>query len=112
MKKREFALVGIFTSFLTLIGCDPQAWEAERQRLQPVNFEKIQVGMSEAEVLEVLGKPRHTVAYPLKPSETYFNWHWQNSQGDAMIFSAIFNPEKTVIRTETWRDPQDPKYAS
>jgi hypothetical protein len=39
--KREFTAMGILGSLLTLMGCDPQAWEEERKRLQPENFEKI-----------------------------------------------------------------------
>ncbi len=101
--------MGLIASLLGLIGCDPAAWEAERKRLQPENFAKITVGMLELEAVNILGKPRHTVTYALKPLETYYNWHWQNSSSDAMIFSAIFDPDKVVIRTETWRDPNDPK---
>jgi hypothetical protein len=107
--KREFTAMGILGSLLTLMGCDPQAWEEERKRLQPENFEKITVGMLEFEVVQILGKPRHTVTYALKPLEQYYNWHWKTAGGDAMIFSAIFDPDKVVVRTETWRDPQDPR---
>jgi outer membrane protein assembly factor BamE (lipoprotein component of BamABCDE complex) len=113
--KREFTTMGILSGLLpllALVGCDPQAWEEERKRLQPENFEKVTVGMLEFEVVKILGKPRHTVTYALKPLEQYYNWHWKNSSGDAMIFSAIFDPDKIVIRTETWRDPQDPKLLS
>jgi hypothetical protein len=112
MNKRSMVAMGIFTTLLGLIGCDPAAWEAERKRLQPENFEKIKTGMLELEVVQILGKPRHTVTYPLKPLETYYNWHWNNSSSDAMIFSAIFDPDKVVIRTENWRNPDDPKLQS
>ncbi len=112
MSKREFATVSLLSSILSLIGCDPQAWEAERKRLQPENFDKIRAGMTESDVIQILGKPHQTINYALKPLESYFNWRWVNSSGDAMIFSAIFSPEKIVIRTETWRDPQDPKLVS
>jgi hypothetical protein len=110
--KRSFVFMGLVTSLLGLLGCDPAAWEAERKRLQPENFVKITTGMLELEVVKILGKPRHTVTYPLKPLETYYNWHWHNSASEAMIFSAIFDPDKVVIRTETWRDPNDPKLLS
>jgi outer membrane protein assembly factor BamE (lipoprotein component of BamABCDE complex) len=107
--KREFTVMGILSGLLALVGCDPVAWEAERKRLVPENFEKIKVGMLEFEVVQILGKPRHTVTYALKPLEQYYNWHWRTASGEAMIFSVIFDPDKLVIRTETWRDPQDPK---
>lgn len=112
IQKREFTTMGILSGLLALVGCDPQAWEEERRRLQPENFDKITIGMLEFEVVKILGKPRHTVTYALKPLELYYNWHWRNSSNEAMIFSAIFDPDKIVIRTETWRDPQDPKLQS
>ncbi|MEY4295335.1 MAG: hypothetical protein RLY82_1023 [Pseudomonadota bacterium] len=104
--------MGFVTSLLSLIGCDPTTWDEERRRLQPENFEKITVGMLEMEVKQILGKPRHIVTYPLRPLETYYNWHWHNNASEAMIYSAIFDPDKIVIRTETWRDPTDPKLQS
>jgi outer membrane protein assembly factor BamE (lipoprotein component of BamABCDE complex) len=112
IRKREFTTMGILSGLLALVGCDPKVWEEERLRLQPENFAKITVGMLEFEVVNILGKPRHTVTYALKPLEQHYNWHWKNASGDAMIFSAIFDPDKVVIRTETWRDPQDPKLQS
>jgi hypothetical protein len=98
--------MGFFASLLGLVGCDPAAWDAERKRLQPENFEKITVGMLEFEVVKILGKPRQTVVYDLKPLETYYHWHWRNSSNEAMIFSVVFDPDKVVIRTEQMRDIQ------
>jgi hypothetical protein len=110
--KREFTTMSLLSSFLALLGSDAQAWEAERKRLQPENFDKIKIGTSEHSAIQILGKPRHTITYALKPAETYYNWHWRNARGEAMIFSAIFNTSKVVIRTEMWRDPQDPSNQS
>ena len=101
--------MGLIASLLGLIGCDPAAWEAERKRLQPENFDKIKAGMLEMEVIQILGKPHQIVTYALKPQELNYHWRWRNSANDAMLFSAIFDPDKVVIRTENIRDPQDPK---
>jgi hypothetical protein len=107
--KRSILAMGFVASLLGLIGCDPQAWEEERKRLQPVNFEKITVGMLELEVVQILGKPHKVITYALKPQETYYNWRWRTPLNEAMIFSAILDPDKVVIRTENWRDPDDPQ---
>jgi outer membrane protein assembly factor BamE (lipoprotein component of BamABCDE complex) len=109
--KRSFAAMGLFSTLLGLVGCDPQAWEEERKRLQPENFEKITAGMLEMEVVKILGKPHQMVTYAPRPQELNYHWRWKNASGDAMIFSAIFDPDKVVIRTETTRDPQDPKFS-
>jgi hypothetical protein len=109
IQKREFTNMGILSGLLALVGCDPQAWEEERKRLQPENFEKITAGMLEFEVIKILGKQHHTVTYALKPQELNYHWRWKMANGDAMIFGVVFDPDKIVIRTETWRDPQDPK---
>ncbi len=98
--------MGLIASLLGLIGCDPAAWESERKRLQPENFDKIKVGMLELEVIQILGKPHLTVTYPLKPSELNYHWRWRNSMSEAMIFSTVFDPDKVVIRTENSRDLQ------
>lgn len=98
--------MGLLASFLGLVGCDPAEWEAERKRLQPENFDKIKAGMLEREVTELLGKPHHMVTYPLKPNELNYHWRWRNSSNEPMIFSAIFDPDKVVIRTEQMRDIQ------
>ena len=101
--------MGLLASILGLIGCDPTAWEAERKRLQPENFDKIKTGMLEMEVVQILGKPHQMVTYAPRPQELNYHYRWKNSSNDAMIFSAIFDPDKVIIRTESTRDPQDPK---
>ncbi len=98
--------MGLIASLLGLIGCDPAAWEAERQRLQPENFDKIKAGMLEIEVVKILGKPHQMVTYALKPQELNYHWRWRNSSNEAMLFTAVFDPDKVVIRTENSRDPQ------
>lgn len=101
--------MGVLSTLLGLMGCDPQAWEEERKRLQPENFDKIKAGMLEMEVIQILGKPHQMVTYALKPQELNYHWRWRNSANDAMLFSTIFDPDKVVIRTESALDPQDPK---
>jgi len=101
--------MGLWSALLGLIACDPVAWEEERQRLQPENFDKIKAGMLEVEVLHILGKPHQTITYALKPLETYLNWRWRTTLNEGMIFSAVIAPSTAVIRTETWRNPNDPK---
>ncbi len=104
--------MGLFGTLLGLVGCDPQAWESERKRLQPENFDKIKAGMLELEVIQILGKPHQTVIYAPKPQELNYHWRWRTSSNDAMIFTVVFDPDKVVIRTENMRDPQDPKNMS
>ncbi len=104
--------MSILSTVLGLVGCDPAAWEAERKRLQPENFEKITVGMLELEVVQILGKPHHTVIYDLKPKELNYQWRWRNADNKAMFFWAVFDQDKVVLRTETMLDTQDASNAS
>jgi hypothetical protein len=110
-KKRSLLTMGLIASLLGLIGCDPAAWEAERKRLQPINFDKIKAGMLEMEVIQILGKPHHTVTYALKPQELNYQWRWRELDNKAMFFWVVFDLDKVVIRTETMRDMQDPSNA-
>jgi hypothetical protein len=109
--KRSFVGMGILSTLLGLVGCDP-AWEAERKRLQPENFGKIKAGMLELEVIQILGKPHHTVTYDLKPSELNYQWRWRDSENKAMFFWVVFDLDKVVLRTQIMRDTQDPSNTS
>ncbi len=104
--------MSLMSTFLGLIGCDPNAWEEERKRLQPENFDKVKIGMLEMEVVQILGKPHHTVTFDLKPQELNYQWRWRDSQSKAMFFWVVFDLDKAVIRTETMRDMLDPSNAS
>jgi hypothetical protein len=80
-----------------------------RQVLTPENFAKVQPGMMMEDVRKMLGKPAKIVPYELK-KETYYNWRYlENSGNTSMIFSAVFDRDLRVIRTETGLDPESPK---
>ena len=85
---------------------------ALRQVLTPDNFAKVQPGMMMEDVRKMLGKPMRVVTYELK-RETYYNWRYLEDSGNtSMVFSAVFNPDMRIIRTESGIDPEPPQTRS
>ena len=103
----------LLTLFLGLQACTVPTATSERYRVlsEPV-MDSIQAGMSQAEVLNILGQPWNTVVYPLKPNETYYNWKWRNFLDEGMMFGVVFDADNRVIRAESWRDMTDHKNIS
>jgi SmpA / OmlA family len=78
---------------------------ALRQVLTPENFAKVQPGMMMEDVRKMLGKPMRVVTYELK-KETYYNWRYLDAPNTSMVFSAVFDPNLRLIRTESGIDPE------
>lgn len=96
-----------------MIGIGPDGkMSSLRQVLTPDNFAKVQPGMMMEDVRKMLGKPMRVVTYELK-RETYYNWRYLEDSGNtSMVFSAVFNPDMRIIRTESGIDPEPPQTRS
>jgi outer membrane protein assembly factor BamE (lipoprotein component of BamABCDE complex) len=77
-----------------------------RQLLHPDNFAKVQVGMAQAEVRKLLGRPAKTWQFPTKPDETIWDWRFLDGQ-QRKVFSVTFGREGQVLGSTTSDDPRD-----
>ncbi|MBQ0933931.1 outer membrane protein assembly factor BamE domain-containing protein [Ideonella paludis] len=93
------------TNYVIEIGPDGKM-SSLRQLLQPANFAKVQPGMSDLEVRQLLGQPAKTHRFDLKPDETIWDWRFQDGQ-ERKVFSVTFGKDKTVIATATQDDPRE-----
>jgi SmpA / OmlA family len=91
-------------NYMISIGADGKM-SALRQVLTPENFAKVQPGMMMEDVRKMLGKPMRVVPYELK-KETYYNWRYLDAPNTSMVFSAVFNGDMRVVRTESGLDPE------
>ena len=91
-------------NYMITIGPDGKM-SALRQVLTPVNFAKVQPGMTKAEVRRLLGRPAKTQVYALTPNE---DWDWPFLDGtQSKVFTASFDPAGRVVATQTAVDPKD-----
>lgn len=78
---------------------------ALRQVLNAANFEKIQPGMTQAQVRRLLGRPARTTPYALT-RETHVDWRYLDGPNTAMVFSVVFSADDRVLRTASVPDPE------
>jgi SmpA / OmlA family len=91
-------------NYMITIGPDGKM-SALRQVLTPVNFAKVQPGLTKAEVRRLLGRPAKTQVYALTPNE---DWDWPFLDGtQSKVFTASFDPAGRVVATQTAVDPKD-----
>jgi outer membrane protein assembly factor BamE (lipoprotein component of BamABCDE complex) len=113
MNFRHIVRIAILALIFSLQACVAPTATSERYRVLSVPvMESVKAGMSQAEVLQILGQPWNTVVYPLKPNETYYNWKWRNFLDEGMIFGVVFDADNRVLRAESWRDMTDRKNIS
>jgi outer membrane protein assembly factor BamE (lipoprotein component of BamABCDE complex) len=113
MKIKHIAGAALFALFLGLQGCVTSNETSENyRRLDDATIERVAVGISKLDALKILGNPWTVITYARKPNETYLNWYWTDDATQAMIFSAVIGSDNTVIRTEKWLDPNNPKNMS
>lgn len=84
-------------NYMIVIGPDGKL-RAMRQVLKPENFAKVQPGMTGDEVRRILGKPRAMNPFPLK-NETIWEWGYNDSANQPMVFEAVMSPSGTVLRS-------------
>ena len=77
-----------------------------RQQLHPDNFAKVQPGMSQEAVRQLLGRPAKTWNFPTKPNETIWDWRYLDGQ-QRKVFSVTFGREQQVIGSGSADDLRD-----
>jgi SmpA / OmlA family len=90
-------------NYMITIGADGRM-SALRQVLKPEEFAKVRVGLDQAQVRRLLGRPAATQAYPLKQQEA---WDWRYLEGtDSRLFTVTFDAQGQVVETGSRADPQ------
>lgn len=90
-------------NYMITIGADGRM-SALRQVLKPEEFAKVRVGLDQAQVRRLLGRPAATQAYPLKQQEA---WDWRYLEGtDSRLFTVTFDAAGHVVETGSRADPQ------
>lgn len=84
-----------WTNVEIVIGADGRM-SSLRQLLTPANFAKVQPGMSQAEVRQLLGRHARTLSYATKPGEEVWRWHFMSGQ-DKKVFDVSFDREGRVL---------------
>ncbi|MBG6070329.1 hypothetical protein IWX87_000069 [Polaromonas sp. CG_9.7] len=71
-----------------------------RQVLTPQNFARVLPGMPMETVRKMLGKPMKVTPFALK-RETHYDWRYLNPPSTLMIFTAVFDANLRVVRTQS-----------
>lgn len=93
------------SNYVIEIGPDGKM-SALRQQLHPDNFAKVQPGMSQEAVRQLLGRPAKTWNFPTKPDETIWDWRYLDGQ-QRKVFSVTFGREQQVISSGSADDLRD-----
>lgn len=72
--------------------------------LVPANFQRIRPGMSEPEVIAILGRPGARKHYPLA-GDTSLSWRYLD-QPNTRMFVVDFGPDGRVLRSGSEDDPR------
>ena len=94
-------------NYMISIGPDGKM-TALRQVLNPVNFAKVQPGMTAQEVRRLLGKPMKITPYALK-NEVAWDWRYMQPPNTSMLFTVWFDPDERVLRSGSGPDPEAPE---
>lgn len=93
------------SNYAIVIGPDGKM-SSLRQLLHPDNFAKVQPGMPQAEVRQLLGRPAKTWQFPTKPDETLWDWRFLDGQ-QRKVFSVTFDRDLRVVTSSTSDDPRE-----
>ena len=97
-----------WTNYVIEIGADGRM-SALRQQLTPANFAKVQTGMVQEEVRQLLGKPARIWRFPTRPDEEVWDWRYEEAQAKR-VFSATFDRDRRVSATGSAEDPRTQDY--
>lgn len=84
-----------WTNVEVVIGADGRM-ASLRQLLTPANFAKVQPGMSQDAVRQLLGRHARVLSYATKPGETVWRWQFMSGQ-DKKVFDVTFDHEGRVL---------------
>jgi outer membrane protein assembly factor BamE (lipoprotein component of BamABCDE complex) len=93
-----------WTNYVIQIGPDGKM-SSLRQLLNADNFARIQPGMGQQEVRNLLGRPAKIQKWVLKSEETW-DWRFKPTQM-SQIFTVTFDDQGRVLRTATADDPRE-----
>lgn len=94
-----------WTNYVIQIGADGKM-SSLRQLLNPDNFAKVQPGLTQQQVRELLGRPAKTVPYALKNEEVW-DWRFKQNGQQSKLFSVTFAADGKVVATAIIDDPRD-----
>ena len=88
-----------------LIAIDPDGrYQGSSNLLTPENFARVRPGLSEAEVLELLGRPGSIQVYRLQ-KQTAWSWRYLD-QPNTRLFVVTFDEGGRVVSAGTEEDPR------
>ena len=91
MKQKEIWLLAVGLTLICIIGgCASGQWQSNRE-----NFKLLEVGMTKAEVLEIMGEPREMAAYK--------NSEWLVYQTDRMIDESVDRESRRARAVNEWQ---------
>ncbi len=93
-----------WTNYVIKIGPDGKM-SSLRQLLTADNFARVQPGLSQQEVRNLLGRPAKQQRFDLKKEEVW-DWRFKNGQ-ESRMFSVTFNTEGKVTATGVGDDPRE-----
>ncbi|MCA0242844.1 MAG: outer membrane protein assembly factor BamE [Proteobacteria bacterium] len=93
-----------WTNYRITIGTDGKM-SSLRQLLNADNFARVQPGLTEMQVRELLGRPAKSQPWPLK-SETELLWRFRPDANASKIFSVYFDTQGRALRTTITDDPR------
>lgn len=76
-----------------------------RNALTDANFARIVIGMDREDVRRLLGKPAHTIHFPLKHEEVW-DWKIADDGGETSFFNVHFDDDGQVCATSRNREPR------
>ncbi|MFC5301560.1 hypothetical protein [Azospira restricta] len=96
-----------FHTFMVFIGADRRLQRTVNVLDTPY-FARVQPGMSQAEVLQLLGPPQPQWSeYFAARDELVWEWRYCDSWGEAARFDVLFDgTKKTVRSTQSWTESQ------
>ncbi len=84
-----------WTNIEIIIGADGKM-ASLRQLLTPTNFAKVQPGMTQDEVRQLLGRHARTLRYATQPGEETWRWQFMSGQ-DKKVFDVRFDRDGRVL---------------
>jgi len=93
-----------WTNYVIQIGPDGKM-SSLRQLLTADNFARVQPGLGQQEVRNLLGRPAKQQRFDLKKEEVW-DWRFKNGQ-ESKMFSVTFNTEGKVTATGVGDDPRE-----
>ena len=95
-------------NYMITIGPDGRV-SALRQVLTAETFARVSPGMRMDEVRRLLGKPAKVTPYELK-RESHADWRYLEAPNQPKVFTAIFGPDHSVLRTQMGDDLDAPEF--